>query len=492
MDESAATIAPSAGSAQGSPARLTSFQILRLSSMWLGLQVFWVTQQLILMDERVKHFVPNEHVGTYLGLLRGAGAVMVLLSQLTVGFISDHTVHKLGPRRPWIIWGTLTGLLGIAGFILAPSYWWLFAAYLFLELTLNAASVAFQSLLPDLVPASQHDEAGKQMGLNHLGGALISVVIFAVMSFLLSGKTTVLGDVKPEGYVPVLLPAYVGFLLLTMLIVVTGIDEHRWRQHVIEPLQGKVRELCVLPGVIARYTQTRPTLLGQIVDFYSKVSLRDNRNLFWLAVSRFAIHLGYSTFLGFIFLYAIANLDSAQWLEGLGLPAAKAAELASGGAAVTCVLIIVFIIGGLCGNLASVPLARRFGRKWVISTGIITAGLLFIPLILTRNVNVALLAGVLVGMGWGAFIASDWAFACTLMPKQKSGAFMGLWDATTLLPQIFAPIISGPLRDAILRANAERLGEVPAEALAYQWVFALVILYFAVGLVLLRPLQEAR
>jgi len=69
---------------------------------------------------------------------------------------------------------------------------------------------------------------------------------------------------------------------------------------------------------------------------------------------------------------------------------------------------------------------------------------------------------------------------------------MGLWDATTLLPQIFAPIIAGPLRDWILRANQARLGQVPAEALAYQWVFTLVIVYFALGLLLLRPLREER
>ena len=56
---------------------------------------------------------------------------------------------------------------------------------------------------------------------------------------------------------------------------------------------------------------------------------------------------------------------------------------------------------------------------------------------------VVILAAVLwvaLGIGWGAFIAADWAFACTLMPKQHAGTYMGVWDVTTLLPQVLAPI----------------------------------------------------
>ena len=64
--------------------------------------------------------------------------------------------------------------------------------------------------------------------------------------------------------------------------------------------------------------------------------------------------------------------------------------------------------------------------------------------------------GTLLGMGWGAFISADWAFACTLMPKQQAGSYMGIWDVTTLLPQILAPVIAAPIRDSIYNALADQ------------------------------------
>ena len=75
---------------------------------------------------------------------------------------------------------------------------------------------------------------------------------------------------------------------------------------------------------------------------------------------------------------------------------------------------------------------------------------------------------MLLGCGWGAFIAADWAFACTLMPKQQAGSYMGIWDVTTLLPQIIAPVIAGPLFDSIVNARlaefTARLGPASGQA----------------------------
>jgi len=162
--------------------------------------------------------------------------------------------------------------------------------------------------------------------------------------------------------------------------------------------------------------------------------------------------------------------------------------------------MIFFILGGFVGNLASAPLAERFGKKFVINAGMYVAGVMVVPLILTSNVWVAVGSGLVLGCGWGAFIASDWAFACTLMPKQQAGTYMGIWDVTTLLPQILAPVIAGPVRDAIYGAKAAllvelhgtELGERLAEAYAHQWVYSFIILYFVAGLVLLRPVREKR
>ncbi len=469
------------------PARLSAAQIARISALWFGLQFFWVSQQMIVMPERVKHFAPLELLGTYYGIIKACGAVVVIATQLTVGFISDHADSRLGRRRPFIIHGVLWGCAGVAFFIFAPGYWWLFAAYLVIEATINVASVPFQSLLPDLVPESQHDKAGSQMGLMHLSGNLAGLLAVVAMKILFAGREwEVFGDIKPGGY-GVLLLAYLALLIGTAAIVVCGIDERGWAQHARAKLDGAVRTLRLLPGLTVRFARTAPTLLGCMIHDYRQVDLRSQPNFNWLAVSRFTIFLGYQTFLTYVAYYVESNLDGAGWLERLGVTGGLAQQLEG---AILPAVLTFFIFGGLLGTLLSAPLAARFRKKGVIGGGLVLAGCMVIPLIFTSSVWIAAGAGCLLGLGWGAFLASDWAFACTLMPKHKTGSYMGIWDVTTLMPQVLAPVIAAPIRDGIFSASLARLGERGADAFAIQWLYATIILYFIAGLILLRFVRE--
>jgi Na+/melibiose symporter-like transporter len=471
------------------PARLTTGQLVRLSALWFGLQFFWVSQQMIVMPERVKHFAPIELLGTYYGVIKACGAIVVIATQLTIGFISDHAESRLGRRRPFIIHGVLWGCAGVVCFIFAPSYWWLFAAYLLIEATINVASVPFQSLLPDLVPERQHNQAGGQMGLMHLAGNLAGLLAVVVMKIVFAGQEwRVFGDIKPGGY-GVLLLAYLALLLGTAAVVVLGVDEQRWAQHARVQLDGAVRTLRLLPGLAIKFAHSAPTLLGCLIHDYRQVDLRRQPNFNWLAVSRFTIFLGYQTFLTYVAYYVESNLDGAGWLASLGVSGESAKHLEG---AILPAVLTFFILGGLVGTLLSAPLAERFRKKGVIGGGMVLAGIMVIPLICTSNVWIAVASGGLLGVGWGAFIAADWAFACTLMPKQKTGSFMGIWDVTTLLPQVLAPVIAAPVRDGIFNANLARLGERGADALAIQWLYASILLYFIAGLVLLRHVREQR
>jgi MFS family permease len=462
-------------------AKLTVGQLARLSALWFGLQFFWTSQQLIVMPERVRFFIPLEHLGAYYGLIKGAGAVVVIITQLSIGFLSDHAYSKLGRRRPFIVSGILSGLFALTCFMFAPGYWWLFASYLLLELTLNSAMVPFQSLLPDLVPEAQHARAGSMMGLFDLGGNLVGLLSLLAMHLLFSNNTL-------QGYHYFLLPLYIALLLALMLITVLGTDERAWAQHARERLTGAVAELRLLPGVVVRFAKTAPTLLGCMVADYRKVDLRAQPNFVWLALSRGAIFFGYATFIAYVSYYVKANLDGAGWLASLGLSPDKAQSLAS---IVTPAMLLFFILGGLAGNLVAAPLAERHGKKAVIAWGMALAGLMLIPLIFTTSVWVAIGSGMLLGVGWGAFIASDWAFACTLMPKARTGAYMGLWGIMNLLPQVLSPVIAGALRDPLFNYGVRHgLAGRAAEALAHQWIFGTIIVYFALGLVLLRNVRE--
>lgn len=465
------------------PERLTSAQLLRMSAFWFGLQFFWTSALLIVLPGKVREFVPLESLGGYLSLIKGLGSIVVISTQLTVGFISDHAYSKLGKRRPFMLFGVITGCAAIALFMIAPQYWWLLSAYLLIEFTLNVASVPFQSLLPDLVPKLQHAYAGSVMGALHLTGNLLGLLSLLAITLIYGSNTD-------AGYRELLLPAYIVILVGTMLIVVFGIDEEKWAQAVRETITGAVKSISILPGTVVKFAKTAPTVFGCIIHDYKKVDLRKQPNFVWLALSRFAVFLGYHSFLTFVKYYTEINLDRESWLVSIGIAPEKVGSFLG---LVTPAMLVFFILGGLGGNLASAFLADRYGKKAVIAGGMIIAGVMDIPLIFTSNVWIAIGAGMALGVGWGAFLAADWAFACTLMPKDRAGSFMGIWDVTTLLPQILAPIIAGGvIRDLVFNAYKSGLGEHAAEALAHRCIFASIMVYFTVGLILLGKVREER
>jgi len=465
------------------PDRLTAGQLMRLSVLWFGFQFFWTSNQLIVLPKKVRIFVMEMHgnldrLGMFRSMIDSVGALIVIFTQLFIGYISDHAESRLGRRRPFILFGVLTGLGGIIFFMLAPGYWWLFLAYMIIQFCLNVASVPFQSLLPDLVPQAQHSRAGALMGINQVGGQLIGLVVYIAM-------LVVFKDNIERGWLHILLPAYVVILLVTLIIVFFSVDEIGWMRSAKEKLSGAVVQLQLLPGTLVVYQQRSRYLLMTIARDYLSIDLRQHPNFFWLAVSRFAMYFGYSTFLDWVAYYTEVNLDGAGWLKSLGLGEDLLMIVLPG-------MLLSFLISALVGNLLSAPMSERFSKKAVIASGGLVAIAMFVPLILTSNVWVAIGSGVLVGLGWGAFLAADWAFACTVMPKKKVGSFMGLWTITGLLSQTISPLVSGPIRDLVFNLSKAGMGERGAEAFAHQVLFAMIIVYFLVGVWLLRNVRESR
>lgn len=441
----------------------------------------------------VKAYTNDATLGFLYGLVKACGAICVIVIQLTIGFISDHSESRLGRRRPYIITGIVSGCAAIALYMLAPSYWWLFAGYLLLELTINVASIPFQSLLPDLVPERQVAHAGGTMGLLHMAGYLTALVVLAVAAFVFGGDALL-------SYRVVILPVAIGLMLIFALITILGVDEHGWRQAAATRITGAVRTLKVLPGTVARFAATAPSILGCIIKDYRKVEIRSQRNLVFLWFSRFIVFLGYAAFISFGKLYFDSNFRWEAWLSQFGI---SDVELVSFQTMVVSAIMASFVIGGLGGSLVSGMLAQRYSKKAVIACGMLLSGSTSILLVLTREVWSAICIGLFIGLGWGAFIASDWALAVALMPKLKAGSYMGLWDISTLLPQVLAPVISGLLyqivysfhagggwmRFSLITENLPSKDPVSA-ALAHKWIIASLPIYFAIGLLILRNVKE--
>jgi MFS family permease len=147
----------------------------------------------------------------------------------------------------------------------------------------------------------------------------------------------------------------------------------------------------------------------------------------------------------------------------------------------TNILVAVVIV------ISTIPAARlsdRIGRKRMIylscAIGATGAALISVaPDILQAEVGV-----VLVALAAGAFLAVDWALMTDIIPKGSSGRYMGISNVATACAGPLALLTAGTLMDIV--GGTSEAGSGPRAA------FALAILFYVIGAIALRPVDERR
>jgi MFS family permease len=86
-----------------------------------GVYMAFVTPIAISLAIRVDHLAPGHE--EYLGYITGVGGISTALATPLVGMLSDRTRSRLGRRRPFLISGTLVGVVALVVWALAQLGW---------------------------------------------------------------------------------------------------------------------------------------------------------------------------------------------------------------------------------------------------------------------------------------------------------------------------------------------------------------------------------
>ena len=140
--------------------------------------------------------------------------------------------------------------------------------------------------------------------------------------------------------------------------------------------------------------------------------------------------------------------------------------------------------------LSTIPAAKvsdRVGRKPVIwvacavgATGLSTFA--FAP-----TIEVALVGGVLLGVGSGMFLAVDWALLSELVPKASSGRYMGMSNLATALQAVVATLFGGLVLDVVANGFLGVTADFSASA---RWAIGIGVFFYIAGAILLIPVKE--
>ncbi len=400
---------------------------ITLSTYWFATSFKWFLVLLVLLPARVAQLVDPAEKATKLGLLFGVGAIMAFVGPPVFGYISDRFPTRWGKRLPYLAAGSLLTAAALLWMAFTSSYWSLFAAYLLLQLADDLGTGPYSALIPDLVAQEHRGAASGWMGALQVGAQIAA---------------------GAAGFLLLSLPA------LFVLTALLNLAAAAWTLLFIsEPAGAAPRREGFWESMAAPW---------------------QNPDFRWVWATRFLVMFGQYVVQTYL-QYYLADVVRVFSFAGR--------RLATQAFQAVALLGLVISLGGA---LSSVPAGRwsdQVGRKLPIYVSGVTMALVILPLILFPDYQILVFIALVFGMGYGAYVAVDWALATDVLKSPDAYATdMGIWQTSIVIPQIIAGMMGG-LVDLL---NRTRAGS------GYTVLFMVAAAGFLLGAFFVRNIRDVR
>jgi len=434
--------------------RLSTREHLTLNVLWFALNAQSAALLPLVIPAQIALFISSPQVGStqqvaFLSWLTIAAAAISLFMPPLVGTLSDKTVGGFGRRRPYIMIGGLLLLTSTPLLVSASNIILFVLGLLLLLVGKNILTPAYQSLVPDRVPEDQRGIASGYVGGMTLLG---NVVGLGLAAWLLSGMTlhsTGVGLIRVNIGIYYLVTAFL--VLIGLLITVFTVREHPL---LARQLEKPAKQKSFLPAFVRCF----------VTDC---VHPWRSHNFTVVFLSRAALMLGLTLFMTYIEYYFARVQHAVNFVQVTGI----IAMLALGGA----------VVSGVVSGIVSDRIKRRAPVVCFATLCMCAAALAFV--VFPDNLAAWIWPlGIVFGLGYGAYTSVDWALSIDALPSlEKASKDLGLWNASTTLPAILAPLLGS----LIINITAG-FGSV---AFGYRLVFgaaAFFLLVAAIGVLFVR------
>lgn len=361
--------------------------IARLGLAAVGMCAGWFGPIQVLLGLQAAALTPDHKEAT-LSLVTGAGAFASTLANPLAGALSDRTTSRFGRRVPWVVGGTLVGALGLVLLALVESVPLMILSWCLVQIGLNGTLAALTAAVPDLVPVEQR--------------GLVSGVI---------GMTQTLGIVVGTG-VATLVAGVSGAYLVLAVLVVAAVTPFALRS-LDRPLPAGH-----LPAT---------SVGGFFRGFW--ISPRAYPDFAWAWLTRF--------------LATIANSICTLYLLFFLTDAVQVEDPELGVLVLTLLYAVVLIVSAILAGIWSDRVGVR--KPFVIGSGLIMSGAAVL-LAFVQTWPAALVGAVILGLGYGVYLAVDFALITQVLPRAGDRARdLGVINIANALPQVLAPAIAGPI-----------------------------------------------
>lgn len=362
--------------------------VAAFATAWLGIWMAQLTPVQLQLPAQVESLRTSvDWVDSVLafGVISGIAGAFALVAYPLAGALSDRTTSRWGRRKPWILGGALVfaaalGLLGIQSTLVGVGILWSLAIIGFCVLT-----AALTATISDQVPVLQRGVISGWVSAPQAIGLVLGLVIVEEL----------------------------GLDLLTGYLVMAGI------------VVALVIPFLVLAPDARLDPADRPpfSVRALLAGFW--ISPRRHPDFGWTLLGRILVNVGNALGTTLLLYFLMFGLDRDD---------------AEGDLLILSLVYVVFLTASalLLGRWSD-KVGRR--KPFVIVSALfqaVAAALLaFVP-----DFTVALVAGALLGIGYGAFLSVDQALATQVLPNAATrGKDLGIMNIATTVPQAVAPLL---------------------------------------------------
>ncbi|EMQ98672.1 MFS transporter [Paeniglutamicibacter gangotriensis] len=321
-----------------------------------------------------------------LSLVTACGASVALVANPLFGALSDRTVSKMGRRSPWILAGAILGAASLLLLSGATTVGLMLLGWCGLQAGANAAYSSVTATIPDRVPERRRGAIG---GLAAMGQT-VGVLLGAVVGFVISGNIAV------------------GYFICAAALVVSVIP------YVVRPND---------PPLPREFRES-----FNLLDFFKGFWINPmvHRDFGWAWLTRFMMNTGNQMTIVYLLFFLT---DVVRYPNPAG------GVLILTGIYAVMVIISAVLVG---------PVSDRSGKRkiYVIGSSIVVACSALI-IAVSQNFTGAILGAAVLGLGFGAYLAVDFALLTQVLPSATSrGKDMGVINVANALPQVIAPTLA--------------------------------------------------
>jgi len=409
----ASSVSSSNGIGSFAKPKLSFWQIFNMSFGFFGIQFGWDLQRANMgpIYEYLKA-TPDQ-----IPLLFLAAPLTGLIAQPIIGYMSDRTWHpKWGRRRPYFFVGAI--LSTVCLFLMPNSgALWMAAGLLWiLDTSGNIAMEPFRAFVADKLPDNQSTMGfAMQSFLIGLGGSIASALPWIMSDVFHVSKVSVDGSIPAS----VKYAFYLGGSIFFAAVFYTILTSKEYPPAEI-PLEDKIKESNKGFGAgiteILHSIGNMPTRMKQlaIVQFFTWPGLF----LMWFyynaAVARTVFH-------------ATGTTDP-RYVEGTNF----------GGLTLSYYSIITFLFA-----LVLPAIAKKLGRKLTHTICLFcgAVGLISVRFVTNKYQLYFCMTGV--GIAWSSILSMPYAMLAGVLPPNKVGIYMGIFNFFIVLPEIIASLFFG-------------------------------------------------